>query len=66
MDKQELLRKISSRKFWAMVAGLATSTGLVVGLNGNEIVQMVAIIGGFGSIVTYIFCEAYVDGKSTK
>lgn len=58
-------KKLSSRKFWALIAGLATSTMVLFHVSDNTAAQVVAVIGAFGSVVTYIVAEAYVDGQAT-
>ena len=57
-------RKLSSRKFWALVAGLATSALVLVNVSENTIAQVAAVIGAFGSVVAYMLAEAYVDGQA--
>jgi hypothetical protein len=57
-------KKLSSRKFWALVAGLATSALVLAKVPENTIVQVAAVIGAFGSVVTYMLAEAYVDGQA--
>lgn len=61
INKQLILQKISSRKFWALVAGLAGSILLAFNVDENSIAQITAIIGGFGSVAVYMFAEAIVD-----
>ena len=57
-------RKLSSRKFWALLAGLATTTGVLLKVPENTTAQVVAVIGAFGSVVGYMLAEAYVDGQA--
>ena len=54
-------RKLSSRKFWALIAGFISSLLIVFNISENEIAQIVAIISAFGTIAAYIFAEAGVD-----
>jgi drug/metabolite transporter (DMT)-like permease len=61
MTKQRLLEKISSRKFWALVAGFVGSLLLAFNLGENEIAQITAVITAFGSVAVYTFAEASVD-----
>jgi hypothetical protein len=58
-------RKLSSRKFWALAAGLATSVLVLTKVDENTAAQVMAVIGAFGSVVTYMLAEAYVDGQAT-
>lgn len=57
-------QKLSSRKFWALVAALATTTLPAFGIAENATVQIAGIIGAVGSVAVYILAEAYVDGQS--
>lgn len=57
-------RKLSSRKFWALLAGLATSGLVLFNVPENTIAQVAAVIGAFGSVAVYMLAEAYVDGQA--
>ncbi|UMY55380.1 MULTISPECIES: hypothetical protein [Paenibacillus] len=59
-------RKLSSRKFWALLAALITSLLTVFGANNDTVIQVTGVIGTFGAVVAYILAEAYVDGKSAE
>lgn len=64
MKKIDWARKLSSRKFWALAAGLATSVLVLAKVDENTTAQVVAVIGAFGSVVAYMLAEAYVDGQA--
>ena len=53
-------QKLTSRKFWALVAALATAilTGLAT---ESQIAHVVSVISGIGACVAYMFAEAKVD-----
>ncbi|MCP3808492.1 hypothetical protein NLX78_14730 [Paenibacillus sp. Lou8.1] len=57
-------RKLSSRKFWALLAALITSLLTAIGANNDTVIQVTGVIGAFGAVIAYILAEAYVDGKS--
>ena len=57
-------RKLSSRKFWALLAGLIASCLVIARVPENTIAEVVALTGAFGSIAIYILAEAYVDGQA--
>lgn len=59
--KNMYLRKLASRKFWALVAALAGTIMILFNLDEDMIVKVTAVIGGFGAIVTYIFVEGSND-----
>ncbi|QJI52466.1 holin [Psychrobacillus phage Perkons] len=61
VNKDVLIQKIASRKFWALLAGLIGSILITFNLDGNSVAQITAIVGGFGSIFIYTLSEASVD-----
>jgi len=64
MNKIDWKAKLSSRKFWALLAGLVTAVMTAAGASENDVAQTTAVIGAFASIAVYILAEAYVDGKT--
>ena len=66
----DILRKLSSRKFILALIGMAIGAGMALGVDGNEIVDMVTLISGvltaLGSAVTYIKAEAKVDAAAAS
>ena len=61
MHKIDWKKKLSSRKFWALIAALVTSLLVVMRMPEETITQVVAVIGAFASIAVYILAEASVD-----
>lgn len=59
-------QKLSSRKFWALIAGFIASLLVAFNFSENEIAQVTAVITAFGSIAVYILGEAYVDGQRVR
>jgi membrane protease YdiL (CAAX protease family) len=59
-------RKLSSRKFWALLAALITSLLTALGASNDTVIQVTGVIGAFGAVIAYILAEAYVDGKSAE
>lgn len=66
MSKEELIRKLTSRKFWLAV--VAFITALLVAFNVPEasISQITAIIMAFGSTIAYIFAEGWTDASNLR
>lgn len=58
--------KLASRKFWALVAGVATSALVLFGFADDTITKVVALIGAVGSCVGYMLAEAHVDANREK
>ncbi|MNC21861.1 hypothetical protein D3C75_698470 [compost metagenome] len=57
--------KLGSRKFWALIAGVATSILAAGGAGDDTTLKVTGIIGAVGSCVVYMLAEAYTDGKAT-
>jgi hypothetical protein len=64
----DVLRKLTSRKFILALIGMAIGAGMALGVDGNEIVDMVTLISGvltaLGSAIAYINGEAKVDAAA--
>lgn len=59
-------RKLTSRKFWLALVGLATSLLVAFNVDENSIAQVTSIITAAASVVAYILAEGFVDGKSAE
>jgi len=53
--------KLSSRKFWAMLAALAISVMTLIGINDLTSEQVAVIITGLGAMCVYMLSESAVD-----
>lgn len=58
--------KLSSRKFWALVAGFVGSLLVAFNVSEGSISQVTAIITAFGSMAVYVLAEASVDKATAK
>lgn len=59
-------RKLTSRKFWAAVAGFIAPILLAFGVSDSNITQATALIMSGGSLIAYILGEGMVDaGRKT-
>ncbi|MCH5298618.1 MAG: hypothetical protein J1E96_02535 [Ruminococcus sp.] len=61
MDLKTLIRKLSSRKFWAMLAAVAVSVMAFFNCPEEIDVKVTSLITSFGAAVVYIVGEAGVD-----
>lgn len=61
MTKEDILRKLTSRKFWLAIAGLVT--GLVGFLKNptTDAEVITSLIMALGSVIAYIISEGLVD-----
>lgn len=66
MNKSQLIRKISSRKFWGLCAGFIGSMLVVFNVSDNDIAQITGVITAFGTVAVYILAEAGVDKANIK
>ncbi|MNC05753.1 hypothetical protein D3C75_532450 [compost metagenome] len=64
MNKANWKSKLGSRKFWALIAGVATSILAAGGAGDDTTLKVTGIIGAVGSCVVYMLAEAYTDGKA--
>lgn len=53
------LKKITSRKFIASMAGVLTGIGVIV--SGSEVEGIIAVLA---SIIAYLITEGYIDAKA--
>ncbi len=57
----EWKRKLTSRKFWAAVAGFVTPIMLAFGATESVTTQVTAIIMAGAAVVAYIIGEGFID-----
>jgi 6-phosphofructokinase len=56
-----MMKKFTSRKFLAMVAGVLTGIGVI--LAGGTVEGITAVIA---SVVSYLIAEGYIDAKAVN
>ena len=66
MNKEDILRKITSRKFWVAVVSFVSALLVAFKVPEASISQVTAIIMAFGSLFAYIFAEGLVDSARVK
>ena len=66
MNKEDILRKITSRKFWVAVVSFVSALLVAFNVPEASISQVTAIIMAFGSLFAYIFAEGWVDSARVK
>lgn len=64
--KNLLVSKLSSRKFWALLASLVVAIITMFNCDENTAVQVTSLLTTFGSVVAYILGEATVDKEKIK
>ncbi len=61
-----IMRKLSSRKLWAALAGIVTGLAMVFGLDENTISTVAGAVVSIASVITYIMTEGKIDAASVK
>lgn len=59
-----LKQKLSSRKFWAMVAGVVTGVATIFALNQSIVETVSGAIVALGSVVVYVIAEGRIDAAA--
>ncbi len=57
-------RKLSSRKFWAALAGFVGAVAVFCGAGESLITEMTAIISAAGVLIAYILGESMIDSSA--
>lgn len=63
MTKQDIVRKLTSRKFWLAVIGFVTPLMVAAGFGEGDVAQASAIIMAGGTLIAYIIGEGLVDAS---
>lgn len=66
MDSKELIRKLTSRKFWVLLIALVSAVLAFLKFDKGSIEQITTIIMAFGAMISYVLGESYVDGKRVE
>lgn len=62
----EILRKLSSRKLWTALAGIAAGLALAFGLDQEAVASTAGAVVSVISVVTYIVTEGRIDAAGVK
>ena len=62
----EIVRKLTSRKLWLAIAGVATGIAMVLGVEGSEITTVAGAVTALASVITYVVTEGKIDAESVK
>lgn len=58
-----IICKLSSRKLWMAIAGVATGIAMILGVDSGEITNVAGAITAVVSVVTYIVTEGKIDAE---
>ena len=63
MSKEDIIRKLTSRKFWLAVAGFVTGLLAAFKVDGETIETVSGLILSAASVIAYIAAEGLVDSE---
>lgn len=66
MTKQQWIRKLTSRKFWAALIGFVTALLVALNFPQMRIEQIIAVITAIAPLIAYIIGEGLVDAAREK
>lgn len=66
MSKEDWIRKLTSRKFWAAVAGFVTGLVAFISSPSGSQEAIGGLIMSFGTLVAYIVGEGMADAAGAK
>ncbi len=61
-----LIRKLTSRKLWVALAGVATGVAIALGADTSDVEAAAGAVTALLSAVAYIAAEGYVDSSRIK
>ena len=59
--KRTIGDKLSSRKLWAMIAGVVVGVAMAMGADADTIQTVAGAVTALASVITYIITEGKVD-----
>lgn len=66
MSKTDLVKKITSRKFWVALVAFITALLVAFNVDAGSVEQIVSIVMSFGSLIAYIFAEGWTDASNKE
>lgn len=64
MKREDLIRKLSSRKFWACITAVIVSLIAFTKATPETTERVVALVGAIGGLCVYMLSEGMADSKS--
>ncbi len=66
MNKIDIIRKLSSRKFWAALSGFITALLYALNFAEAQVESVASVIMAFSTLIIYILAEAHIDANRVK
>ena len=64
MKKEDIIRKLTSRKFWLALIGFITALLIFFNVDSASVEKITSIIMAGGSLIAYILAEGFADGAN--
>ena len=61
-----MMKRLTSRKFLAALAGIVTGLSMIFGLDENIITSVAGAVTALGSVVVYVATEGKIDAEAVK
>lgn len=61
MDREDIIRKLTSRKLWMSVASFVSMLCIAVGVAETQATQIAALIMAGATVIGYVIGEGLVD-----
>jgi len=66
MKKEDIIRKLTSRKFWLALIGFITALLIGFNVDSASVEKITSIIMAGGSLIAYILAEGFADGANKE
>lgn len=66
MTRQEIIRKLTSRKLWVAIVGFVSQIAIVAGATDSQVVQIAGVIMAGGTMIAYIVGEGLADHSNKE
>lgn len=66
MSKEDIIRKLTSRKFWLAVVALVTGLLAAFNVDAGTVEKVSGIIMSGASVIAYIIAEGLVDANNKE
>ena len=66
MSKADLIRKLTSRKFWVALIAFVSALLVAFNVDAGSVEQITSIIMSFGALIAYIFAEGWADSSNKE
>lgn len=63
MKKEDIIRKLTSRKFWIALVGFVGALLVAFNVDSGSVEQITSIIMSFASLIAYVVAEGMIDAN---